>query len=394
MIEQKRFGGMLNNDDRESDVLPVQHIDAKNGRFYGGQNGLSFQNIKGNYLIDNEGLPAGTNEAIGAFYDSVNRRIIWFNYNSNGDNGIYQLTIQTGEVTPIFICGTDSADDIFEFDLDYPVCSAALVYRTTGDGDLLYWTDALNRPRYLNLATASTLAPFTEDMINAAKNPPLVPPATVTYVSDATFNANRVKNKYFQFTYRWIYDSLEKSTFAPWSIVPIPENIVFPNADIATNTNNAIDLSVVSAATADFTGIEIAARVWLGSAWSDFFIIQTVTTDDIVTPLPFSYTFRFYNNGNYNPVATDDTDLYWDWLPDKANTLELLNGNVIIYGGITEGYDPLTRQDVDVQITSSLITSTTYPAVSTAWKWNQYQRLGLQYFDKRGKPIGGVVSFL
>lgn len=394
MIDVKKFGGVMNADDLETDVLPHQHINARNIRFFGGQNGLSAQNVKGNYIVENDDLPAGTNEGIGAFYDSVKRRIIWFNWNSNGDHGIYQLAIQSNLITPIFICGTDSATDIFSFSRNYPVHSSALVYRTTGDGDLLYWTDGLNRPRYLNVDTVSTLAPFTEDMINAAKMPPLVPPSGVAYTSDAAYSSNRVKNKYFQFSYRWTYANLEKSSLAPWSIVPIPPNIVWPNADINTNTNNRILVNVVSGSTDDFVGIEIVAREWLGTAWSDFRIIQTITRDDIATPLPFTYSYYFYNNSNYTPVPTDDSDLYFDYLPDIANTLELLNGNVLIYGGITDGHEPLTRQDVNVQIVAFPTNSTEYPAVATAWKWAQYYRFGIQYFDKLGKPIGGVVSFL
>lgn len=394
MIDVKRFNGVMNSDDVDAAILQPQHKEAYNMRFFGGQNGLSGQNIKGTYLIENADLPSGENECIGSFYDDVHHRIIWFNWNSYGTNGIYQLLVQTGDVSPIFICGTNSATDILLFDRDYPVHSAVIVYRSTSDGDLLYWTDGYNRPRYLNLDTVSTLSPFTEDMINAAKMPPLVPPSTVGYVSDASFNANRVKNNYFQFAYRWVYKSLEKSTFSPFSICPIPENITFPQSDIATNTNNAIDVTVVSGSTEDFQAIDIIGRTWLGSAWGDWFLIQTVSRDDIATPLPFAYVLRFYNNGTYSAVPTDDTDLYFDWLPDKANTLELLNGNVIIYAGLTDGYNQLAREDVDVQITSSLVNSTFYPAVSQAWKWNQYQRFGIQYFDKRGKPIGGVVSFL
>ena len=397
MIETKRFAGILNLDDKEVNILPIQHIDCINGRFFGGQQGLSFQNIKGNYLIDNNDLPAGTNECIGSFFDQINQRIIWFNYNSNGNNGIYQLLIQTGVVSKIFLCNTDSATDILRFSLDYPITSAVIVYRTEGDGDLLYWTDGNvgdeNRPRYLNIDTVATLAPFTEDMINAAKLPPLVPP-TASYVSDSSFGANRVKNKYFQFAYRWTYKSLEKSTFSPFSTVAIPPNITNPQADIQSNTNNAIDVTVISAATDDFQSLEIAARVWLGSAWSDFFLVQTVTVDDISTPIPFSYSYRFFNNGTYANIPTDESDLYFDWLPDYANAMELLNGNVLIYGGITDGYNSLTRQQVDVQVTATGINSPFYPAVSSVWKDGQYQRLGLQYFDKRGKPIGGVVSFL
>lgn len=395
MIDVKRFSGVLNCDDKEQDVLPEQHIHARNIKLYGGPKGLTAQNVKGNYAISNSSLPSGTNECLGAFDDKIKERIIWFNWNDGGANGIYVYTIQTNTITKVFLSLTDSATDILKFNLDYPIASVALVYRTEGEGDLLYWTDGYNRPRYLNLDTTSTIQPFTEDMINAAKLPPLAPPSSVSYASDSNYSSNRVKNKYFQFAYRWTYVDFFKSTLSPWSEVAIPPNIIQPNGDINTTTNNVIQLSVLSASSGkDFTGIEIVAREWLGAAWSDFFLIQTVTTKDITTPLPFLYSFSFYNNSNYSPIPTDDSDLYFDHLPDKAIALELLNGNVLIYGGATDGYDPLTRQDVNVQITTTLINSSSYPAVSTAWKWAQYYRFGLQYFDKIGKPIGGVVSFL
>ena len=43
--EQKRFGGIMNLDDKEEFILPNQHIDALNIRFYGGANGLTARNI-------------------------------------------------------------------------------------------------------------------------------------------------------------------------------------------------------------------------------------------------------------------------------------------------------------------------------------------------------------
>ena len=400
MIDKKIFNGLMDTDSSPYTVEQGSHVLAKNIRFPMQGTFLQAQNVKGNYVIANSNLPGGRNEAIGSFFDQVNDLIYWFNWNEYGAHGIYKLDIQTETITQIFRCFVNSTTDILNFSLDYPVHSAALVYRTTGDGDLLYWTDGNNRPRYLNLATVSALSPFSEEMINAAKLPPLVPPANVSYNSDAAFSANRVKNKYFQFSYRWVYNSLEKSTFSPWSIVPIPTGIVYPNADINTNTNNYIEFLVISGATEDFESIEIAGRTWLGAGWSDFFLIQTVTKDDIATPLPFAYTVKFYNNGNYSPITPDETDLYYDYLPNKANTLELLNGNVLIYGGLTEGYHQLTRQEVDVQLTTSTVNSApapgvdSYPSVIQVWKWSQYQRLGLQYFDKWSKPIGGVISYL
>lgn len=404
-IDIKRFGGVLNTDDREQDLLPMQHKDGRNIRFYGGQQGLTAENVFGNYLIENAYLPSGTNECIGAFYDQVKRRIIWFNYNSNGDNGIYQLLIQSGDISKLFVCGTDSATDIFNFSLDYPVCSAAIVYRTEGDGDLLYWTDGHNRPRYLNLDTVSSLAPFTEAMINAAKNAPLSPPTfpaaagtngALGYFSDATVTYNLVRDRYFRFSYRWVYKNGEKSTLSPISIVPLP--FVFdPTIQVVDTTNNYIKFVVYSPDEEDYKAIEIFGQLFNGVTWGDFFIIDQLDREQYNIPVNSSFTYSFYNNGSYVFVAPEVSDLYFDWLPDKANALELLNGNVLIYGGITDGYDNLTREEVDVTITSSLVSLTpffsTLVNVSPAFKWATQEKFGLVYFDDRGKT-NGVVSFV
>ena len=78
MIEVKRLSGALNTDDKVQDVIANQHIDANNIRFTGGANGLTAENIRGNYIIDNNDLPAGTNNCVGAFFDQLNQKIIWF----------------------------------------------------------------------------------------------------------------------------------------------------------------------------------------------------------------------------------------------------------------------------------------------------------------------------
>lgn len=390
MIDVKRFNGVLNVDDQLTDVLQPQHIHAKNIRYTGGQQGLSAQNIKGNYLISNSNLPAGNNECIGSFFDQVNQRIIWFNYNSNGNNGIYALTIQTGVVTQIFRCGVNSVTDVLNFSLDFPVHSCAIVYRTPAEGDLLYWTDGTNRPKYLNLATVATLAPFTANMLYAAKTPPLAPP-TAAYGSDATKNFNNVKNRYFRFASRWTYANFEKTTISPVSVMPIPPGVSNPENNIAPNQNNYITIQVVSGATADFQNVEILGQEFNGTTWSDFFLITSINKAGLGA-LPFTYTFNFYNDGVYNTVANPETDLRFDYLPDVANTLELLNGNTIIYGGVTEGYDQLLRSQVQVQVTTSLTGLGTLN-VTPVWKWNNYERLGLIYFDQFGKT-NGVISFL
>lgn len=348
MIDIKRFNGVLNTDDRPEDILNPQHISAKNIRFYGGQNGLTAQNIKGNYVIPNNNLPAGTNECIGSFFDSVKQRIIWFNYNSNGDNGIYQLSIQNGTVSPIFICGTNSATDILNFSLDYPVHSVNIVYRTTGDGDLLYWTDGYNRPKYLNLDTVSSLSPFTEDMITAAKNAPLSPPI-LNYENDSTKTINNLRKKLFRSSYRWVYKNGEKSTFSPISKVPLPVGGYTPTIDNDSTKNNNIKINITAGGD-DYSAIEIVGQFNIDNIWGDFFLIDKLDRNDYGILPNTTYNYYFYNDGAYVNVDPQETDLYYSWIPDKANTLELLNGNVIIYGGLTDGYDKILRSDIDVTV--------------------------------------------
>lgn len=390
MLQQVRFNGAMNLDDKPDVINTGSHISALNGRFYGTSQGLTFQNTPGNVLVNNSSLPAtGTNICIGGFYDQVNKRVIFFNYNSGGKNGIYYYDFSSNAVTKIFLSFTDSATDILNFSPDYPIHSAAIIYRPTSDGDLLYWTDGLNRPRYINISTVATLAPFTEAMINAGKDAPTKPPANLSFQSDLTIPFNSVKNKMFRFAYRWVYVNNEKSTFSPTSIVPIT-NVADPNADIDPTVDNYIQLDIYAGSTTDNYAIELFGQISNGSTWGEFFQIDTFVLSEYSIAFGGTFTFKFYNNGSYVFIDPKESDLYYSYLPDLANTLESLNGNVIIYGGITDGYDPLLRSEVNVSVTSSLVTATGKDVY--AWRWASDQVFGLVYFDERGKT-NGVVSF-
>jgi len=390
MVSAKKFNGILDRDSSNYDIQEACHQSAKNVRFVLGPNGAQVQNIKGNYVIANSNLPPGNNECLGSFFDPVNQQIIFFNWNQYGANGIYSLSIQTGTISQIFRCFVNSATDILNFDLDYPIASAAIVYRTAGDGNLLYWTDGTNRPMYLNIDTVAANSPFTADMINAAKNAPGTPPSGV-YQNDATINSNSLKKKLFRFSYRWIYKNFEKSTFSPISEVPLPVDEDNPTIANDPTKNNFIRLTVYTGGS-DFQAVELAVQESLGTTWSDFKNVSIFDRDDYNLTVNSSFTFDFYNNGGYNPIAPEETDLYFDWLPNKANTLELLNGNVIIYGGITDGANGLQREDVNVTMTAANITKPS--DYGFAYKPQGVYRYGLQYFDDRNKPVGGVVSFV
>lgn len=344
------------NMDDSNEVIPMGHHKyANNLRFYGMAGNMRAEGIDGNIYIPNANLPAGTNECCGAFYDPVKKRILWFNYNSNTNHGLYQYSMTTGAITKLFLCNTDSATDIFRLNLDYPIHSAAIVYRPSTDGDLFYWTDGNdtdnNRPRYLNLDTVSTLAPFTEDMINAAKNAPLTEPGAA-YLDDATVRVNNLRKKLFQFSYYWTYANGETSTLAPFSKVPLPVGGYDPDTQNDPTKNAYIRLSGIAGGT-DSTNVVIVARESIGDSWGDWFLVEKLDRTQYSISANGAFFFNFYNDGIYTSIDLPYSNLYFDDLPDLANTLELLNGNVIIYAGTTKGYNSLTRSDVNVNVTTA-----------------------------------------
>lgn len=352
MIDRKRLSGILNKDDKEADILPAQHIDALNLRFYGGSNGLTAENIVGNTLVSNALLPAGSNEAIGGFYDGVKQRIIWGNWNSNSRHGIYQYSIETGLITALLVCFTNSSTDILGFDRDYPMCDADVIYTTDDDGDIFGWNCRNKRPKCLNLKQAADNtygSAWLEEYLDVAKEPPYIP-IKCAYEDDAAVTVNNLRKKLFKFKYRFWYSDNQKSTWSSHSEIPVPFNYTDPQTDTDETKNCRIGM-VVQTGDASVTKVEIAACESLGNVFSNFFSVIILDKDELSITDNDVYLWRFYNNEVYDFVDLRESVLLFDRVPDIANCQALLNGNVRAYAGITEGLDPVVP-DVTMTVSS------------------------------------------
>src|SRR5699024_4813397 len=61
--------------------------------------------------------------------------------------------------------------------------------------------------------------------------------------------------------------------------------------------------------------------------------------NELYNPVDNEYYFIFSNDGAY-PIADQiEVDNLYDAIPQRAESLESINGNWIVVGGITEGYD-------------------------------------------------------
>lgn len=381
-IERKQLSGTMNLDD-SNDVMPsTHHKEARNVAFRGGQSGYAAQSALGNRNISNS-LPAGTNSCIGAYYDQQKQRLFYFNYNSNGNHGIYIYNTVPKTIQTLFLNNTHSSGDVLGFDINNPITSINImygaIYNSTNDidGDVLYWIDSLGRPSKLNIdrKLAGVYASYKRSYLDVAKPAPSMP-IQCAYENDLYATNNNLKNALYQFIYRWVYDDGEKSVWSTGSEVPLP--LFSENQDVAADPkkNSRINLYY---STGDETvrKIELAVRECVDGVISDYGLITSIEKSTITGPAFVNnivYNFLFYNNSVITPIDQTEQSLLFDYIPQKANAQELLNGNTIIYGGITEGYN--IHKDNNFGITSNTV--------------NGFDRInGLLFFAAQG----GVTSY-
>lgn len=389
MIDVKKFLGIMNLDDKEEDILPGQHITALNVRFYGSEQGMTVQNVPGNSLINNPYKPAGDNECIGAFFDQLKQRIFWLNWNSNARHGIYMYDISSQTITPLLVCFTNSQTDILGFDLDYPATDIHIIYTTDADGDILDWNTRNKRPKTLNLLDAINNrygANWLEKYLDVAKEPPSIP-IKCAYENDNTVTVNNLRKKIFRFKYRFWGKDNEKTTWSAISEIPIPYHYSDTQVDTDPTKNCKIGC-VFQTGDDSVVKIEIAAQDSLGSAFSNFYSVAILDKNTLSIPSNDVYLWRFFNNQAYVQVDLNESILQFDRVPDLANCQSLLNGNVRIYGGITEGKNPIVPN-------GEVTTSTEDPtAINTAniMSVTQYGESGFQTGeDIRFVVIGNIL---
>lgn len=348
-IDLKQFSGVMNTDDAPENIGSVHHKLAYNGRFRGNGVNMRFESVEGTTEIV-YAMPDGDNECIGSYYDGLRQRIIWANCNSNGYNGWYIYDIKTAVVSPLLVSFINSVTDIFNFDKNYPIASINILYTTEDDGDIIHWTARNNRPMKLNIKDALNNIynnTWLTDYLTVARQVS-IPPIVVSYQDDALVNINNLRSSLYQFRYRLRNRDNTLSTYSSYSKITSPVNPDDLASDVDPTKNNNILLTIPDSGNADVTKIEIVARVLIANdIFSGDLLIKVIDKEAESIGDNSSVDYRFYNDSSYPPTDIQESLQLFDYVPDIANTQELLNGNVIIYGGITIGYDKDTVLDVE-----------------------------------------------
>jgi hypothetical protein len=402
-IKLFRQGGM-NLDDAIEFISQEDFVEAYNARVMGtseGEEGLA-TNPESNALISGT-RPAGLNKAIGAAGFELTRNAYAFVYNSQQKNLIVKLVYDTNTQTNIFENLTNSASvNILPLNTEYYVNDIKLV-----NDKFLAFTDGNMQPRLINvdkLADGTYISQYgsiTEDDMLIIKAQGLIP-ITCEYGDDAGQSVNLIQGKLFQFLYQYVYSENEHSAWSTRSKRPVPTQESTPSLGTDVTINNHIVVSV-NIGTNRVKDVNVAARY----SNYDFFTIKSASRAYILT-LPASinvatqvyeaydaatniYSIAFYNDGLYTNIDPLETDLDYDHVPLKCETLENVNGNILALGGITEGY-PRPVVDVDISVSAyDPLLGVTLPPLGMTVNWYTPEKNKFQYLYFAGNPVVGDV---
>ena len=389
MVEVKNFNGKLNLDGSPFRLPNGDYADALN---ISRNKSEVVHNIIGNQLIPNSFLGStGVNKEIGRHEDITRNRIYYFVWNSNLAHLICYYDAGLNTIVKVLKNLTDTGGiDILEFDPSYKINHIDIIYRDI-DGDLLMWCTGNATPKCANVKKLinGSYPVLKKAFIEQAKKP-FIKPLTAVYGNDATRNANSLKKCLYEFTARPTYDDFQKATFSEYSKVPLPIGYYNSDNDLDNTKNNFITLTIETG-DINVSTIEIAMRQNIGNQWGDFVQIAKLNKAELSILSNSTYQYLFYNDSIYPPIDINDVLPLFNYVPPLAGTQCLGNGNIPIYGDITEGFNNYPSNLLDVTITAANQTNIPPDADPTSVTYTLVSNT-LQFVVKGSVPIGTVYK--
>jgi len=348
-----------------------------NCRVLSSQNGEeeSLETMNGNTLVAYS-LPAGNNTVIGAKEYLIGSKIYYFIYNDQNNHAILEYDEVANSVTPVLI------STLLNFQLTNLITGINVI-RLTDTAHLLYWTDNYNEPRKINIEkgkyfmagnyTLGYPTPFVEEFIYRIKKPMPLSPTTV-YANDATQVVNKLDKRLFQFKVQNVFDDFETSSWSPITKTVFP--VISGTYYYVVGANNLINVTVD-------TGSSIVKKIRIAvkeSTEIDFKLVIELDKASLGIADNSTYVYSFYNNINYLPLEVNESIKLFDNVPKKSKAQELIYGNRIIDGLITEGFDAVTA---DLKIDYTLAASKPSPSqlIINSLKRGGNYNYGIIYYD-------------
>ncbi len=376
-----------------------------------GQNGV-VTNMKGNHLARYTFNYANVHQVVGSYYNRLTRKCYYwvfsqpYDYTTSDDyiydNHLLCFDEDTETITNIF---TDEFN-YFGLDINYPVKDCDML------GDYLYFNPRISEPKMIDVVRAKNYMDYDdydplEDYLygnkvkffggiflanvavtgespsesptkwerigdcyqdytditpdfdsefryafNVIRHVPVARPVFV-YGTDADKNANNVRGKVFRFTHRYKFFDNTYSKFSAFSNITLPLYDEYYNGEVPGDVDvyNYIAVTIRLHSSALIKEIEIGFQE-TGGKWYKAKIVnrwEQEMLDDL------TYTYKFYNTDSAYEIIPDELfEEPYDSVPRWAATQELINKNILAYGGCTLGFNNIDRDEIDITLTPEI----------------------------------------
>lgn len=341
--EVKQLIGAINLDDPIEVLGKGFHRAARNIEFDGTPPNRRVKTRASVLQKTNALLPnTGVNKTICRKYDSKTRRIFFLNYNSSGKHGIYVYNTIPATFQRLVEVGVNTIGDPLQFTAESHV-NIDIIYGDNTQGDILYWVDSLGRPSKINItrALASGYGNIQRSFLDVAKEPADIPPYVV-YENDSSNTVNNLRKRLFRVKTRWVFDDNDKSITSSQSQMPLPPSAFDQSVDTDPTKNCRLAITYQTGPS-NVKKIEILVANSLGNVMSDFYLVASIEKAVENIPNDDIATYLFYNDKGYNNILEEESNQLQDYVPQATEAQTLLNGNVLAYGNITEGFPNLAN---------------------------------------------------
>lgn len=352
--EIKRYTGGINTDVDKSLLPEGDVIDARNcevseidGAAVNKRGTTARTTYKYGYLFAS--LPGDEIKSIGTFENKESNTLIHFLCTTFGYS--YIVSYDPAEEEHTVICDVLALG----FSQAHPIRGANVV------GGILYWTDAYNPPRKINIQKAinytnglggDAYTTITAETLSAAIYAPKTAPA-VSFGTDVSFGRNNLRGKSFQFCFRYLTHDDEYTVTSQFSKIPLPQNGEDYDGFVSSVVqNNFLSVGVLVGGEL-IKEVEVFAREGSTGSW---YRIAKINKEQLGLPDSSTHvhTVKFYNNQHISVADQDDINTVTDNVPLYVDFQEVLDEGRIVYFGVTEGRE---QTEINLSLAPALMSA-------------------------------------
>lgn len=383
--------GKMNKDVDERLVPNGEYRDALNARINNsnGSDVGAIENTLSNLQVTN--LSLGSNaRCVGTVDDDGGNMLFWavrsdsgsFVCSYNKDTSIQDIVLQ--DTRPVSTRVLDFSGSEF--------VDMVVVNDQENGKKFLILTDGSTEPKYFRVNNGLVDNAFTLADICLIKAPPLDAPQ-VTLI-ETNQSENNIRDKFYTFAYRYIYEDNEISALSPFSEFGfIPSQFRYDynsgNNKSMFNDRNKVRLDL-NTGSPRVKKIEVIVKE---SDTNAYYILEKIDKADKGLSNNASYNFDFTNSKVFKALDISQTLRVYDNVPINAKAVELI-GNRVVFGNYTEGYDIVNGTDEIIPNLSLSFSSSSGTAGQphTSIKTNMDYEVGISYLDGKGRMTTPFTS--